>query len=84
MPESAGTQILWTKVVDDGPDTVRVELAIADKPNLEDATESIVISVRVGQRGELASLVRYQWDALEHAVGLIREHSLPMKNLLES
>lgn len=75
MPESAKTQILWTKVVDDGPDTARVELAIANAPNLEDATETIVISVRIAPNSIVPMLAAYQLWALNRAVDLIREHS---------
>ena len=75
MPESAETQILWTKVADDGPDTARVELAIAHAPNLEDATETIVISVRIAPSHIVPMLAAYQLSALNRAAALIREHS---------
>ena len=84
MPESAETQILWTKVVDDGPDTARVELAIANAPNLEDATETIVISVRIAPNRIVPMLAAYQLSALHRAVELIREHSHRLDALLEN
>ena len=60
MPEPAATQILATKVVADGPSAARVELTIADAATLEEASETISVSVDIKLDHETAPLAEYQ------------------------
>ena len=83
MPEPAATQILKTTVEADDSNGARVELAIADAPTLEEATESIVISVRVAPGRATPYLADYQREALHRAVDLLRQHSRPLDQLLD-
>jgi hypothetical protein len=71
MPEPAATQILETKVVDNGPNAARVELTIADADTLEGATESVAISVKINLKNETRPFVDYQRLALHRAVDLL-------------
>ena len=84
MPEYAATQILETKVVSAGPNAARVELIIADATSLEEATESVVLSVKIDVQSEIQSFAAYQRLALHRAVELIREHSRPLDVLLDN
>ena len=84
MPEHASTQILETKVVSDGPTAARVEITIADATSLEEATESVVLSVKIDLEREVQPFATYQRFALHRAVGLIREHSRPLDALLDN
>lgn len=84
MPEHASTRILETKVVSDGPTAARVELIIADATSLEEATESVVLSVKINLEGEIRPFAAYQRLALHRAVDLLREHSRPLDNLLDN
>ncbi len=84
MPEPAATRILETKVVDDGTNAARVGLTIADADILEEATGSVVISVRIGLKNETRPFVDYQRQALHRAVDLLREHSHPLDQMLDN
>ena len=84
MPESDATHIVKTTVIEDGPNGACVELSIANATSLEEATESITISVRIApdKSRRPPYLIDYQREALHRAVELIREHSRPLDQLL--
>lgn len=80
-PSTAHTEILETKVVSTSGDAFRIEMVLADKPNAEEATETIAVTVRVnrsdvpGRYTTLPRLADLQTAALHRAVSLIREHT---------
>ena len=82
MLEDAATQILATRVRADGPKAARVELTIADAASLEEATESVVISVRVNIPSDIWPFPAYQHAALGRAVELLREPWRPLEDRL--
>ena len=84
MIEHASTQVLETKVVEDGTTAARVELIIADAPSLETATESVVLSVKIDLEDEIRPHADYRRLALHRAVDILREHSRPLDSLLDN
>ncbi len=82
MPEHAATQILATKVVDDGPNAARVELTIADATTLEEATETVALSVTIKLDHETSPLAEYQSRAIQRAVDFLSEHWRSLDKLL--
>ncbi len=84
MPERGNTQILETKVRADGSRAAHVELTIADAASLEEASETLVLAVRIDLSSETRPFADYQRKALHRAVELIREHSRPLDALLDN
>jgi hypothetical protein len=76
------TQILATKVVPVGPRAARVELIIADAATLEEATETISVSVGIKLDRETAPLVEYQSLTIQRAVDFLSEHWRSLDKLL--
>ena len=83
MPESASTQILSTKIEDDARGGTRVDLVIGDAATLEEATESVAISVCVSADQPLPRLAYLQLLALSKAANLIRENSRPLEQAMD-
>ena len=79
MPESPAIQILRTTVKDGG---AYVEMVLANAPSLEDASESVALSVRVDLKTKFPELANYQRHALHRAVELIREITRPLDSEL--
>lgn len=85
MPEQPSTQILQTTVRPADQGASRVELVLADAATVEDAETSIVISLTVPKGTRAAPfVVDLQNAALHRAVDLIREHTRPQDQFLES
>ncbi len=82
MPEHAATQILATKVVSDGSNAARVDITIADATSLEEATESVSLSVRIKLPNETRPLAEYQSLAIQRAVNFLSEHWRSLEDLL--
>ena len=84
MPEPAATQILATKVVSDGSNAARVDITIADAASLEEATESVSLSVRIKLENETRPLADYQRQAVKRAVEFLSEHWRSLDQLLSN
>ena len=82
MPEHAATQILATKVVSAGPNAARVELTIADAATLEEASESVLICVKIHLDSEITPLPDYQRRAIQRASEMLAEHWRSLEDLL--
>jgi hypothetical protein len=82
MLEPAATQILATRVQPAGPNVARVELTIADAATLEEASETISVSVDIKLDRETAPLVEYQSRAIQRAVDFLSEHWRSLDKLL--
>ena len=83
MPTPADVQILGTKVESVGPGVARVELTVADAATVEEASESVSISVRIAVESEAQPFAEYQRLALHRAVVILREHSRPLDDLMQ-